>query len=167
MNYNWLWAVCQPRSLRFRCRNVVHLKMFFMLAISLCRDYLIANPPHLLSEQSPTGPSNLNSVHPETRINVGEFHLINVGEFHLMSHWQFSIRKGGIFRPGAYSLTPRHFRIAQRRTERCKERACPEPAEGRGCAEAYLCTPHKKPRRLTQQGRKRTLSGRKLNNAST
>ena len=60
-----------------------------------------------------------------------------------MSHWQFSIRKGGIFRPG-------------------KERACPEPCEGRGCAEAYLCTPHKKPRRLTQQGRKRTLSGRKL-----
>jgi hypothetical protein len=25
---------------------------------------------------------------------------MNVGEFHLISHWQFSIRKGGIFRPG-------------------------------------------------------------------
>jgi hypothetical protein len=30
-----------------------------------------------------------------------------------------------------------------------------------GCAEAYVCTPHKKPRRLTQQGRKRTLSERR------
>src|SRR5208283_3393999 len=73
-------------------------------------------------------------------MNEGEFHLMNAGEFHLISHWQFSIRKGGIFRPGAYSLAPLHFRIAQRRTERCKERACPEPCEGRGCAEAYLCT---------------------------
>ena len=34
---------------------------------------------------------------------------------------QFPTRKGGIFRPGAYSLVPRHFRIAQRRTERCWE----------------------------------------------
>src|SRR5208283_6145440 len=73
-------------------------------------------------------------------MNEGEFHLMNAGEFHLISHWQFSIRKGGIFRPSAYSLAPRHFRIAQRRTERCKERACPEPAEGRGCAEAYMGT---------------------------
>ncbi len=32
------------------------------------------------------------SVHPETRMNVGEFHL--------MRHKQFPIRKGGIFRPG-------------------------------------------------------------------
>jgi len=38
-----------------------------------------------------------------------------------MTHWQFSIRKGGIFRPGAYNLAALHFRIAQRRTERCKE----------------------------------------------
>jgi hypothetical protein len=30
----------------------------------------------------------LNSDHPETRMNVVEFHLIG--------HWQFSIRKGGI-----------------------------------------------------------------------
>ena len=36
-------------------------------------------------------------------------------------HEQFQVRKGGIFRPGAYSLAPRHFRIAQRRTERCEE----------------------------------------------
>ncbi len=34
---------------------------------------------------------------------------------------QFPSRKGGIFRPGAYSLVPRHFQIAERRTERCKE----------------------------------------------
>ncbi len=32
---------------------------------------------------------------------------------------------------GAYSLAPRHFRIAQRRTERCKDRACP-PSETQG-----------------------------------
>ncbi len=38
-----------------------------------------------------------------------------------MRHLQFPSRKGGIFRTGAYSLVPRHFRIAQRRTERCKE----------------------------------------------
>ena len=25
---------------------------------------------------------------------------MNVGEFHLIRHWQFSIRRGGIFRPG-------------------------------------------------------------------
>jgi hypothetical protein len=55
----------------------------------------------------------LTRVHPETRMNVGEFHL--------MRHRQFPIRKGGIFRPGAYSLAPLHFRIAQRHTERCKE----------------------------------------------
>ncbi len=30
----------------------------------------------------------------------------------------FLTQKKGIFRPGAYSLVPRHFRIAQRRTER-------------------------------------------------
>ena len=99
-------------------------------------------------------------------------------------HLQFPIRKGGVFRPGAYSLAPRHFRIAQRRTERCKERACPEPCEGRGCAEAYLCTASRSVEILpvppasghgqirdsveilaggpTAQGRKRTLSGRKL-----
>ena len=40
------------------------------------------------------------SVHPITRMNVGEFHL--------MRHLQFPSRKGGIFRPGAYSLAPRH-----------------------------------------------------------
>jgi hypothetical protein len=36
-----------------------------------------------------------------------------------MRHLQFPVRKGGIFRLGAYSLAPRHFRIAQRRAERC------------------------------------------------
>jgi hypothetical protein len=41
---------------------------------------------------------------------------------------EVSVRKGGLFRSGAYSLAPRHFRIAQRRTERCQERACP-PSE--------------------------------------
>ncbi|MFZ0928171.1 MAG: hypothetical protein WAN11_06205, partial [Syntrophobacteraceae bacterium] len=33
---------------------------------------------------------------------------------------------------GAYSLAPRHFAIAQRRTERCRK--------SMGCAEAHLCT---------------------------
>jgi hypothetical protein len=32
---------------------VVHFNMFLMLIISLCKDYLIANPSHLFSEQSP------------------------------------------------------------------------------------------------------------------
>ncbi len=49
---------------------------------------------------------NLTSVHPRKP---------------RMGNRQFPIWKGGIFRPGAYSLVPRHFRIAQRRTERCKE----------------------------------------------
>jgi hypothetical protein len=34
--------------------------------------------------------------------------------------------------------------------------------KSRGCAEAYIGTPHKKPRRLTPSGRKRILSGLKL-----
>jgi len=34
--------------------------------------------------------------------------------------------------------------------------------KSRACAEAYMGTPHKKARRLTPPGRKRTLSGRKL-----
>ena len=33
--------------------------------------------------------------------------------------------------------------------------------KSRGCAEAYISTPHKQARRLTQPGRKRTLSGQK------
>src|SRR5208337_5065070 len=34
--------------------------------------------------------------------------------------------------------------------------------KSRGCAEAYMGTPHKRDRRLTPPGRKRTLSGWKL-----
>src|SRR5208283_4068633 len=39
--------------------------------------------------------------------------------------------------------------------------------KSRGCAEAYMGTPHKKPRRLTPPGGKRTLSGRKLTELCT
>ena len=41
--------------------NVEHVKMFFMLVIFLCRDYRIANPRHMLSEQSHAEPLNLNN----------------------------------------------------------------------------------------------------------
>jgi hypothetical protein len=62
------------------------------------------------------------------------------------------------FRRGAYSLASRHFRIAQRRTERWRK--------SRVCAEACIGTPHKKTRRLIppwrDQGGKRALSGWKL-----
>ena len=34
--------------------------------------------------------------------------------------------------------------------------------KSRACAEAYIDTPYKQARRLTQPGRKRTISGRKL-----
>ena len=50
--------------------------------------------------ERPFSDGNEASVHPETRINVGGFHLINVGESHLIRHLQFPIRKGGIFRLG-------------------------------------------------------------------
>src|SRR5512138_4010831 len=36
--------------------------------------------------------------------------------------------------------------------------------KSRDCAEAYVGTPHKQARRLTTPGRKRTVSGWKLNN---
>src|SRR5208283_4260440 len=58
-----------------------------------------------------------------------------VGEFHLITQSSFRFGKEAFF-------------VLARKS--------------RDCAEAYLCTPHKKPRRLTQLGRKRTLSGRKL-----
>ncbi len=91
-----------------------------------------------------------------------------------MRHLQFPSRKGGIFRPGAYSLVPRHFRIAQRRTERCAYSLVPRlfriaQRRTERCKEieglrrgVHLCTPHKEARRLTPPGRKRALSGRKL-----
>jgi len=87
--------------------------------------------PEPLGPRAPGGGGN--------HTDIG-YYVSGNGGFSGLPRLQFPIRKGGIFRPGAYSLAPRHFRIAQRRTERCKERACPEPCEGRGCAEAYLCT---------------------------
>jgi hypothetical protein len=87
--------------------------------------------PEPLGPRAPGGGGN--------HTDIG-YYVSGNGGFSGLPRLQFPIRKGGIFRPGAYSLAPRHFRIAQRRTERCKERACPEPCEGRGCAEAYICT---------------------------
>ena len=102
-------------------------------------------------------------------MNVGEFHLIETLEVFDSERRHFSSWRVQFGAPPFPDCPAPHRKVARtvwRPSISGLPSAAPKGArKSMGCAEAYLCTPHKKPRRLTQQGRKRTLSGRKLSSA--